>query len=80
MQGLYDLPTAWLNYLHEHVVLPWPSVEKIKGFMNPRIGHFPLSFSGLRAALQLCLGRHANSMSWLCCSILLHRPYSLSAM
>ena len=51
MQGLYDLPIAWLNYLREQVALPWPSVEKIKGFMNPRLGHLPPSFSGLRAAL-----------------------------
>ena len=64
MQGLYDLPIAWLNYLREQVALPWPSVEKIKGFTDPSLGHFTTLFSGLRAALQLCHGRHANSVSW----------------
>ena len=52
-----------VNYPREHVVLPRPSVEIIKGFTNPSPGHFTPSFSGLRAALQLCLGRHVNSMS-----------------
>ena len=54
-----------VNYPCEHVVLPGPSVEIIKGFTNPSPGHFTPSFPGLCAALQLCLGRHLNSAS--CC-------------
>ena len=79
MQELYELTTAWLIYLCEHMVLSRPSVEKIKGFTNPRLGHFPSLFLGLRAALQLYLGHDANSVSWLCFSILLHHPCSLYA-
>ena len=53
-----------VDYLREHVVLPGPSVEIIKGFTNPSPGHFTTSFSGLQAALQLRLGRHVNSVSY----------------
>ena len=70
MQGLYDLPTTWLNYLREHMVLPGPSVEKLKELKNPRLGHFSPSFSSLQTTLQLGLGRYVKSVSLLCSLVL----------
>ena len=57
MQELYELPTAWLIYLHEHMVLSRLSVGSIRVYEPYSLSLFPMDF-GPSAALQLCLGRH----------------------
>ena len=44
MKELYKLPTAWLIYVHEHVILSRPSVGSIRVYEPYSLSFFPMGF------------------------------------